>query len=169
MEKIILALAVLFLFSCKEEDPPEPYNIFAGCCNQTNPIKEVGQGKLYVPSLITPNGDGLNDGFVLTANSGIDHFENLEIKNQLGVLLYEKSFIDASSNEGWFPTGVLGTFRYSFTAYDTLGFNQSFLGTACAITCDTTASGVTKANCFLPDQYLPSSDSIVSSSETCIQ
>ena len=81
MNKIITILFVLFFISCKQ------HNIKRKCCDSP-PIKETfSGGYLGIPNIFTPNGDGMNDKFVIRNPDGKQIA--LEVYNRWGNRVYK--------------------------------------------------------------------------------
>jgi gliding motility-associated-like protein len=73
---------------------------------------------LQFPNVVTPNGDGINDRFVIqNLVDGLGYpINSLDIYNQWGVRVYHRENI-ASDDEFWDPADVPdGTYFYRFSA-----------------------------------------------------
>lgn len=127
MKKIlaILSLLILIVISCSKDDatpttnpisnpviPPNidtivPYSS-SNCCDTTYIyIGQIDTAIKLIPNIITPNGDGYNDAFYLGFTSPISQVLTLEIRDSLGILLYEQGNYGSSGNyfEGAENTG----------------------------------------------------------------
>lgn len=67
-----------------------------GCKNtDTTIVRVIPNSGLFIPNVFSPNGDGVNDKFVIT---GVDFQKfTLKIYNRWGTLLYTSN----DSSEGW--------------------------------------------------------------------
>ena len=74
---------------------------------------------LQFPSVVTPNGDGVNDRFVIAnlVDEGCYPHNRLTIYNRWGFLMYDRKNIQ-SDDEFWDAEGVpVGTYFYRFEGY----------------------------------------------------
>lgn len=79
--------------------PPKPSTSTPVATNENNPAPDespLTEYKLFVPSAFTPNGDGLNDQFLVTAN-----FEPLSFDITIFTKASEKVFHSRRINIGW--------------------------------------------------------------------
>lgn len=138
-----LFLISLFFIACEDETPfvpvPEEVSIFASCCS-TNGIKaEIGTGKIYVPNIITPNNDGINDKLGIFGNEEISIINKFEVKNGDATLFLVENF---STNNGFFSWDgtdnnsiVSGVFSIILTATDINGTEETLTGEVCVLPC----------------------------------
>lgn len=80
--KIILALLLTIFLQIASTNKKliSTNNIYKdACCCET--IINVGNGKIYVPSLITPNFDGINDVFVIIGDTNINLIFDIKIND----------------------------------------------------------------------------------------
>ena len=88
-------------------------------------VKEECEGKeIIVPNAFTPNGDNLNDKFIVSAQPCFTNFD-MKIYNRWGALLYETNDI----NNGWdgkYMNKVVpeGVYVYIITYYNTSNNNK---------------------------------------------
>lgn len=62
----------------------------------------IRQAPIYAPNVFTPNGDGLNDYFILSGNPAFAKINAFRIYNRWGDLVYEARDIPLSNlNQGW--------------------------------------------------------------------
>lgn len=80
----IFSIVVLLLSTC-EKDTNDPYGQLCDALSQPRIV--VNSYEIYVSEIITPNGDGINDGFYFTADLN-EIFENVSFK------VYDKSSIN---------------------------------------------------------------------------
>lgn len=74
---------------------------------------------LQFPSVVTPNGDGVNDRFVISnlVEEGCYPYNRLTIYNQWGFLMYDRKNIQ-SDDEFWDADGAVeGTYFFRFEGY----------------------------------------------------
>ena len=93
-----------------------------GCTDEmTKDINIYPEMILYVPDAFTPNGDGINDFFIVKGNS-ISSFE-IQIFNRWGNLVYQSFNIDEYwSGKDYFNEMLEnGIYVYNISAYDTNG------------------------------------------------
>ncbi len=76
-------------FGCTAQDQIQ-INFIDGCIS----------GLIEMPNAITPNGDGINDGFWIYKNEGLDELEYVRIWNRWGELVFETNDI----SQKWYGT-----------------------------------------------------------------
>jgi gliding motility-associated-like protein len=73
-------------------------------CTATRSVTITVQSKtdVYAPNIITPNGDGANDIFMLFAGRSLVKIKNLQIFNRWGAMVFEnKNYNPNSLTDGW--------------------------------------------------------------------
>ncbi len=157
---LVILLAVISLISCnKDESIENNKNIYEGCCSDSPVVFQVGAGKIYVPNMITPNWDGINDVFLPYGNSGISIILNLEIKDRNGSLIFNNdTVIPNNTSFAWLPklsNGEVykGLFNYEMEVIDTNGITKIIIGTSCCFACDTNSTVIDDiSKCCFPCQ-----------------
>ena len=85
-------------------------------CNQTFPCDEVS---IFAPNAVTPNGDGVNDTWMVLADGECwDQWET-RIYNRWGGLVW----ISASSLDEWDADVATGVYVYTITAHSSMNAN----------------------------------------------
>ncbi len=57
---------------------------------------------IYIPNVFSPNGDGINDYFLITAASGVDEISDLQIFDRWGSLVYSAAHVvPGDPNTAW--------------------------------------------------------------------
>lgn len=67
-----------------------------GCCEQPAVYVTFGTGKIYVPNVFTPNGDGINDKLVISGDSVLQ-IRHLIIRNSDGIIVYHNRNIPVNN------------------------------------------------------------------------
>lgn len=125
-----LSLLVLALFVAESCEKDKPRN----CCPGSKTEYIVGNGRIYIPNIFTPNGDGLNDAFLPYSDNGIALFKKFTIKDRNGYLLHSVDefqpydFRAAWQSSGSYP--YVGKFNYSMIVVSTDGTEKKISGIA---------------------------------------
>lgn len=128
MKRYILLLVIITLcvFSCAKKDKFE-----CSVQNQTAPADD--SSVLFMPTAFSPNGDGLNDGFLVMAKN-VDslHFEIYDLENNL-------IFQTDTLWKPWSPTLNISEgiqlFHYKLTAVSHQGYSYDRCGDFYAYRC----------------------------------
>ncbi|MBK8562159.1 MAG: hypothetical protein IPN76_02130 [Saprospiraceae bacterium] len=79
---LLIAVLTILAISCDKDDRD-------ACCPKGPDSFEVGNGRVYVPNIFTPNFDGINDVFFLYGDSNIVEFKDFRITSgKTGALLF---------------------------------------------------------------------------------
>lgn len=140
----LLLLISVFFIACEDETPLEEESIFASCCS-TNAINaQVGTGKIYVPNIITPNDDGINDRLEVYSSEEISIINKLEIKKGDTTIYLINDFLPDNYNSVYNWNGrrsgsaVSGVFSVIVTVTDENGTEATLMGEVCSLPCDPT-------------------------------
>ncbi len=164
------------------QSPPEEMavtpTIYDGCCGTEPKTYEVEDYKVYIPNVITPNGDGINDAFYPICNK-MEKYKyaigNFKIFNDSSEVIFIRDAIDLTNPEGWSFRGIAwtrpykpqltqtyeytGKFHYSFhLAFRLKDDTEKIIlveGDACVVRCDADAHVIKdKDGCYFPVQGL---------------
>jgi gliding motility-associated-like protein len=72
MKWFFLVIVIVSFISCKKEKAYKLSDDICTTCNQ-NPIHVIGNETLWMPTVFTPNWDGINDHFII---NGLEKFSN---------------------------------------------------------------------------------------------
>lgn len=165
----ILSCFYLFTSFGKRDDkmPTPSANPYEGCCGTKPVVFAVGAGSVYIPNVVTPNDDGINDVFYPFINNRISLVENFIIQDaatdnvifQKDTLILSAASLEAEIlPEGWDGKEAggqphKGSFKYSMKVYDLFGVSLDIQGSACSVLCDSSAM-ILQGNpsCFYPVQ-----------------
>jgi hypothetical protein len=158
-----LLLTTLFVIACNPKDPdPTPADDpYESCCGSAPVAFVHGAGEIYIPNVITANGDGISDVFYPFVNGHIIKVEDMVITDGDGVVLYEQALLNLANPAatGWFGlkpdnTYHKGLFNYKMSFLNDSGASKTIAGSACCIVCDSAAVVFkTKTGCYYPIQY----------------
>lgn len=194
MTKLVWLMCLYTITGCTQEtiQTPTPYD---GCCGTALKVYEVEDYKVYIPNVITPNGDGINDAFYPICNKMVQgqySISDYKIYNDTDKVIYNVSGFELETVDDWAFRGKgyerpfkprenekfehIGKFKYSFI----LGFKKSdntyqFIdveGEACVVRCDEDAHVINDKNgCYFPVQGKDGmyNSSIPSNEEGCIK
>lgn len=145
----LLFLISLFFIACKEN---APISIYASCCSTNAIDAQIGTGKLYVPNVITPNSDGINDFLHPFGSDEISIINKFEIKSGNTVLFLQENFPVNDREYGWDGTFngsvIKGVFSMIVTATDVAGTERTLTGEVCTLLCDDPEVGISLNNFF---------------------
>ena len=141
---LCLVLLLSLAQACKSDDEGSGMNnenmvetFDNSCCKEPHLEACVGGAKVYVPNAFTPNGDGINDLFLVEGNEGISKVVSFKVFKADGTMVYEASDFPLNDPSfGWngaFPDGTLEQAIYSYSlSIENIG-NQvyDFEGTVC--------------------------------------
>ncbi len=122
----ILFLNLLLLFSCDRQEPKPVHQHVS----YTRLFNKSAQGKdtlstLYFPNAFTPNGEGVNDVFRVTATGLAPHTFSLTIFDMNGQSVFETQ----TPEEGWDGEDQkVGTYEVLLRAEDTTGYEYDHEG-----------------------------------------
>jgi len=147
--------------ACSQSEPDiiqEP-TIYDGCCGTGPKIIQVEDLIVYIPNVITPNGDGINDVFYPISNvdtNGFTAFGNFEIYDDTGKWIFHRNGLNVETGKDYGFRGIAndkplypvttrnydytGKFKYSFYIAFRLKDGTEQLvdveGEACVVRCD---------------------------------
>jgi hypothetical protein len=138
----------------------EGENPYKGCCGTAPVYTMIGEERVFIPNLFTPNRDGLNDLFKPFYNAEKVKLVHFFIKNDLGKVIWSNEKYDPSDVfSAW--TGrvsadstYVGLFHYSML-FEGEGASANIEGSACSAICHPKipVEISEKNNCFFPMQY----------------
>lgn len=130
----------------------------ACCCNT---IFNIGAGKIYIPSMFTPNNDGMNDAFRVIGDSNIKYITNVVIINSLNIAIATiDTMFSLNTTKNW--NGKLidnltyeGNFSCTFNVVDKTNAYYSYTGNSASYIKTTHANTLISnyANCKFEDQF----------------
>ncbi|MEL6656970.1 MAG: gliding motility-associated C-terminal domain-containing protein [Bacteroidota bacterium] len=179
-------LSILLLSTCCDDDdnpgqPVEDPDPYEGCCG-TEPGEYIfGSINIYVPNAFTPDNDGINDLFTISASqdtTGIFVLASIVLTDREENELFSAvdtqpnqitSSWDGLDNNGQAYTGL---FNYEIVFSDGSGNQETQMGQACAVRCEVDDMGnlpniSDPTNCAFPlnhdgeggyDPFLPSGE-----------
>ncbi len=196
--QIILLCVTISVTGCAQSSQEETVNtttIYDGCCGTAPKVYEVEDYKVYIPNVITPNGDGINDAFYPICNKmekGKFAVARFYIYNDTSELIFARQGLNITEPEAWGFKGVAwtkplkpqittvydftGKFKYSFYLSFWLSDGKEHLieveGEACVVRCDQDAHVlVGKDGCYFPLQGISGvyDATIPNKEENCIK
>jgi gliding motility-associated-like protein len=158
MKYLIILFVTLFINACCTKPSPVILSIktqYSDACSGMATYG-VGNGIVFVPSIFTPDGDGINDLFTPRGNANISTIYDVFIKDRNGNIITtldtSKGGLNNKSWNGKLSNGVLhsGVFTVSLKVKDNSGtITQLNNALGCVFSCTTTSSSVipNKTNC----------------------
>jgi hypothetical protein len=129
----IIGYSLVCFYSCHDTQTR-----IKGCCEEPPVYETLGLGKVWIPNVFTPNGDGLNDQMIVFGDS-MKQILSLVIKNEDKLVVFYgehlpfNSYVWDGKSFGQIQRGL-----YSFTldveAID--GYRKIFSGHICNCPCD---------------------------------
>lgn len=155
-KNILLLVTLISILSCKSKDS----GLYDKCCDIAPVEIDLNPGKIYIPNIFTPFGDGINDLFFPYTDSGIELIEIFRVTNKDGEVLTQKfdiilpqnsSFLEGYPSPSQEPEfGLLTCFiRVRNTNGESFDFETSF----CSYNCGGDVSDINLPNCGFPNQH----------------
>jgi hypothetical protein len=161
----ILALAfIAFAATSQDEDQGMfTINSFVSEACATPPIEaQVGNGKIFIPTMFTPDGNGINDLFQISADSNIVQIDTFIVWNPFNYdVVFERFNItemttansfDGTENNEIKP--VLYFYQISVSSQDSI--SQTFMGNIASLPCEVPlalAAPLSVDSCAFSTQY----------------
>jgi hypothetical protein len=149
----LASIAIVLAGCCKEEK-----SSLKGCCNNPAIELEIGDARIYVPNVFTPNGDAIND-FLPVYGYGIKRINSIEVRNQDRDLVFSSQDVvvnvEATSWDGRINGDVVqGLYSVSLNIETDDGIIQLIEGEVCNYPCDDIAPDelVSSQQCQFGDQ-----------------
>ena len=145
---LMTILAISFTPGCGNDDDDGggggggPISPYLGCCANVALEASIGEGKIYVPNIFTPNDDGVNDLLFPFANDEIQRVDQFEIRSSAGTVFYSGlNFLPNDPSQGWDGKDangdpVRGLVAYVVVATNSGGERKGFQGFACVFPCE---------------------------------
>ena len=149
-------LCTLFLtlfYACKDDDMSddgEVANVYEKCCETPAIDVSIGQGNVYIPNIFTPNGDGINDAFLIHADQNIEQIESFLVTSQDGSTVFER--LNVMPNEfasSWLPSeseAPNGVYSYVARIKSTDDVTETLNSTVCVYRCKTETDSILLQN-----------------------
>ena len=168
-----LCLLLLTLISCKDKNK----SVYEGCCGTEpttdafflttklydthgNLVDSTIEAKVYIPNIITNNGDGDSDVFLIFGGFAIKQVISLDILDQeKDLLLHHDNFLPNDPAFGWEgvrSNGTLyqGSFYYEVKVEFINGLVKTYSGKSCAYNCSDEGFPVGNLpKCAVPAQH----------------
>lgn len=149
----ILIIVSIFLTSCKDDEP-----VLSGCCDNPAINTTVGNSRVYMPNIFTPNQDGINDRLQVYGDS-IESVALMEIRNRDNELVFTKTNFNAGvESEGWDGevNGMVeeGLYDFIIQLETTDGTVEVLQGKVCNYPCNESQSNkLDGTTCQFPTQH----------------
>jgi gliding motility-associated-like protein len=155
--KLILFSYFLLLLNIFDPQPKgtDPYK---GCCGAEPVLINIGDTKVFVPNVFTPNGDGINDVFKPFYNPNKIKIEQISITNAEGKFVWKTEVFNPElSYTAWNgqvskDSTYTGLFNYTVIFSDKAGVSKVVGGSACSAVCNPKIPITIedKSKCFFP-------------------
>jgi len=165
----LIFISILAFTATSMDDDGQSFNNFfpeyslSGCCNQDPIDTEVGAGRLYIPTMFTPNFDGKNDFFQISTDSNIAKIDTFLIVDNYfsGDTVFNKvNMTDIVPVNGF--NGVVADtiaskqYYYEIVVTSTDDIQKKFVGYVCCVPCTILLSVPmpdSLDNCAFPVQF----------------
>ena len=141
LSALLFFICILLLTGSCDDDPivnDDAFNI-ANCCNTPPIAASVGDAKVFVPNIFTPDYDGIND-VLFPFGSDIDEIEYFRLYNSAGELVYNAENFDAYDSQYWWDGKVDGVVKQAvylckIQVRSTDGAAEEMEGYICCLPC----------------------------------
>ena len=111
------------------------------CCEYGPVVAQVGNGKIFIPSIFTPDGNGINDLFQISADANISRIDTFLVMTFYGDTIFNKNNITEIIPENGFDGQVLDTvfatkYLYTIVVTSVDEVKRGFSGNICCVPCD---------------------------------
>lgn len=139
---LVLPITIFAFVATSQEDDFPPFDPSIASCCQSVPLETtIGNGKIFVPTIFTPDGNGTNDFFQVSADTNIlriDTFIVYELMNY-DTVFYAVDMTEITPVNG-FDGQVLGsippaTYSYVITITSKDGNTGTVNGEVCSVPC----------------------------------
>ncbi len=162
---VFLLSILTFVATSVPDEPlaPSTSDSLDDCCVFGPTVANVGNGKIFIPSIFTPDGNGMNDYFQISADSNILRIDTFLVATFYGDTIFRKYNITEMTPENGFDGMVLDTVfavKYIYTVVITSkdSIKRAFNGYVCSVPCDGPL-GIPRpeniGNCGFSTQYDP--------------
>jgi hypothetical protein len=172
----VLIIACIYTLNGCTQDTIQTQTIYDGCCGTEPKVYEIEDHKVYIPNVITPNSDGINDAFYPISNQTVEgkfKVARFYIYDDTTKLIFVRQGLGILESEGFGFKGVAWTQphkpqitkTYDYTGKFKYTFEMGFLlkdgtwhfeeveGEGCVVRCDDDASVLkNKEGCYFPMQ-----------------
>ena len=161
----VLVFCSVFAFVATSEDSdfPDPENLIASCCVDDPSIAVFGTTVVYVPTAFTPDGDGINDVFQVSASANDINVNSILLTDLLtaDTVFFKTNLIDLSPENGFDgvvnDTIVATQYQYEINISKE-GDTLNLAGMLCCIPCQAPLEQPAPLNidkCGFPVQFDP--------------
>ncbi|MEW7279011.1 hypothetical protein ABW636_10490 [Aquimarina sp. 2201CG1-2-11] len=144
---LLFICSVTFMATSNDDDTHDQ-TFTEHCCNQIPISKKVGNGMIYIPSIFTPDNNGVNDIFQISIDSNIVKIDTFLIsreifvggRNKIDTVFNKTNITEITSKNGFdgkisdsIPPQALYQFTIVVSSKDSI--TKKFTGNICAIPC----------------------------------
>jgi hypothetical protein len=139
---VLLGSIIITFLYCDKDNENVGLSSVDQCCATPHLEGVVGNAKVYVPNIFTPNNDGINDLFGVFSNDSVEVIESFIIKDKAGKTHFTNEnfkaddfseFWDGQKSNG---DPYVGIFVFDLTVVSQNGQTASFSGEVCSCPCD---------------------------------
>lgn len=137
---VVLGVSVFsFVATSQDVEPLDPS--IGNCCSRMPVIADVGMGNIFIPTIFTPDNNGINDFFQVVADSNIariDTFIVRDVQNGSRVF-YAENIIDIVPENGFDgrENGQIQAAQYEYIVHVSSidDVQKAFSGLICSVPC----------------------------------
>lgn len=148
MKAFILSLLCILAISCHDT-----LTDVDGCCENPPQSATFGNASIVLPNIFTPNGDGVNDHWIIYGSSAminemkIWNCDNVLVFLQTNFPLNDPTMSWDGKYQGIAQSGMY-RFEIAFESFDNISYKTK--GEVCSFACDqqTMSLGIDRVNCL---------------------
>jgi hypothetical protein len=154
----LLVLSLLLSLSCRD-DGQGPFDALRNCCENPHLEENVGQGRIFVPNVFSPNGDGINDILYVHASADIERVVSFVVNRGIQAAFFVAEDIQPNDpSAGWngldqFETALQGQVDLEITVIDVNGVEATFSHQVCVIADSPIPCLDQSEQCVWPSQF----------------
>ncbi|MDA9773437.1 gliding motility-associated C-terminal domain-containing protein [Saprospiraceae bacterium] len=140
-EFAIMSVSIFAFIATSVEEPEIEFTPITSCCQNDPVIADVGSGKIFIPTIFTPDGNGLNDFFQIVADDNIARIDSFSIiTDDAPFRIFWRTNVEDIIPENGFDGLVQGrqgasTFNYFVRVTSIDNVTLDFEGIVCSVPC----------------------------------
>lgn len=159
---VFLISIFAFAATSPDDEPITNATLISECCSRNVQEAEVGSAKIFIPSIFTPDGNGINDFFQISTDTSMLRIDTFFVFDQInGDTVFNSVNIEEIIPENGFDGVVMDSviatqYAYRITVTSKDSITETFRGRVCCIPCVESLNLPTPRglmNCTFSSQY----------------